>query len=86
MLNKIYKSDNIIENQMMELEYEKFIEKMIVFGSKDKVIKKKYVEYAENKLKFAGIEVFKVDTIKMAKDLQMELIWYFIKNKFHKKK
>ena len=85
MLNKIYKSDNIIENQMMELEYEKFIEKMIVFGSKDKVIKKKYVEYAENKLKFAGIEVFKVDTIKMAKDLQMELIWYFIKNKFHKR-
>ena len=77
----MYLKENVINNKLIKLELEKKIDKMIIFGSGEASIKKKYVELSEGKLKLTGLDSIKSDTQEIAKELQLELVDYIIKEK-----
>lgn len=80
LMDEIYDKDEIEHNKLINLELEKIIEKLIIFGNGKVGIKKKYVEYSENKKRLVGLDSIKSDTQEIAKDLQNELIDFVIEN------
>jgi DNA polymerase elongation subunit (family B) len=83
---EFYEKDGINGNAIIKLEMEKKIDKLIIFGTAEKAIKKKYVEVSEGEVKLVGIDAIKSDTIELAKDMQLDMVNYFIKNEKYSKK
>lgn len=86
IIKKIYKKDNIKGNKLIELELEKKINKLIIFGNKNKTIKKKYIESNGPEKRYVGLDAIKSDTPELAKFLQMELVDYFLAEEKVKRK
>ncbi len=80
IFSEFYSLDNIRENKFIKLELEKTIDKLIIFGTLYKGIKKKYVEHSNGKSRLVGLDAIKEDTPEIAKELQKEIINFIINN------
>ena len=79
ILDNIYLNDNIIINKCIRLELEKKLDKVITFQIGSNSIKKKYIEYYNNEINMVGLDCIKSDTMEIARDLQLDLVAYYLK-------
>lgn len=73
----MYMLDEIKENKYLKLDLEKKIDKLIIFGTEDKRIKKKYIEYVKGEdpeIKMVGLDAIKSDTPPIGRDLQIAMM------------